>query len=249
MSIELSGDRPFENRPSIEAKALRINLNEHIYGTFAEIGAGQEVARHFFRVGGASGTIAKTISAYDKSFSDNIYGEENDGRYVTDTRLHKMLDHEISLLEDRISRKDHPNKLFFTLANTVATIDYAKKFKGHGWMGIRFQTSVNEEYSEISLHFRFHHQEARLQQEVLGLMGVNLVYGAFYKNNHPKKLLKYLYDHIDNDGINKGFLPVEIDTINFSGPVFKNVDNRLISLELVKLGMTRYRISNFFNLI
>ena len=238
MSIELSGDRPFENRPSIEAKALRINLNEHIYGTFAEIGAGQEVARHFFRVGGASGTIAKTISAYDKSFSDNIYGEENDGRYVTETRLNKMLDHEIGLLEDRISRKDHPNKLFFTLANTVATIDYAKKFKGHGWMGIRFQTSVKEKYSEISLHFRFHHQEARLQQEVLGLMGVNLVYGAFYKNNDPKKLLKYLYDHIDNDGINKGFLPVEIDTINFSGPVFKNVDNRLISLELVKLGMT-----------
>jgi hypothetical protein len=149
-----------------------------------------------------------------------------------------MLDREMNLLEDRISRKEHPNKLFFTLANTVATIDYAKKFKGHGWMGIRFQTAVDQEYSEISLHFRFHHQEARLQQEVLGLMGVNLVYGAFYKNDDPKKLLKYLYDHIDNDGINAGFLPVEIDTINFSGPVFKNVDNRLISLELVKLGMT-----------
>tara|TARA_B100001057_G_scaffold108905_2_gene106780 strand:- start:2376 stop:3839 length:1464 start_codon:yes stop_codon:yes gene_type:complete len=238
MSLEVSGDRPFENRPSIEAKALRVNLNEHIYGTFAEIGAGQEVARHFFRVGGASGTIAKTISAYDKNFSDNIYGEEDDGRYVTETRLNKMLKYETDLLEGRISRKEHPKKLFFTLANTVATIDYAKKFKGHGWMGIRFQTSPRDEYSEISLHLRFHHQEAKLQQEVLGLMGVNLVYGAFYKNNEPKKLLKYLYDYIDNDGINKGFLPVEIDTINFSGPVFKKVDNRLISLELVKLGMT-----------
>ncbi|MBN09165.1 MAG: nicotinate-nucleotide adenylyltransferase [Flavobacteriaceae bacterium] len=238
MSIQLSGDRPFENRPSIEAKALRVNLNEHIYGTFAEIGAGQEVARHFFRVGGASGTIAKTISAYDKSFSDNIYGEEDDGRYVTEPRLRKMLDHEIHLLEHRISRKDHPKKLFFTLANTVATIDYAKKFKGHGWMGIRFQLDPKQEFSEISLHVRFHHQEARLQQEVLGLMGVNLVYGAFYKHDEPKKLLRYLYDHIDNDGLNAGFLPVEIDTINFSGPVFKDVDNRLISLELVKLGMT-----------
>ena len=113
MSLEISGDRPFENRPSIEAKALRINLNEHIYGTFAEIGAGQEVARHFFRVGGASGTIAKTISAYDKNFSDNIYGEEDDGRYVTETRLNKMLRYETDLLEGRISRKEHPNKSNF----------------------------------------------------------------------------------------------------------------------------------------
>ena len=102
MSISLKGDKPFENIPSIKAKALRVNLNEHIYGTFAEIGAGQEVARHFFRVGGASGTIAKTISAYDINFSDNIYGEEDDGRYVTETRLNKMLKYETDLLEGRI---------------------------------------------------------------------------------------------------------------------------------------------------
>ena len=238
MVAEIPGDVGFDNRPSIDAKALRINLNEFIYGTFAEIGAGQEVARHFFRVGGDSGTIAKTISAYDKNFSDNIYGEEDDKRYVTETRLKKMLDHEMALLEDRIPKKDHPNKLFFTLANTVTTIDFAKKYKGHGWMGIRFQTKSNEPYSEISLHIRFHHQEARLQQEVLGYMGVNLVYGAFYKHNDPKRLLRYLYDHIDTDGLNAGFLPIEIDTINFSGPLFKDVDNRLISLELVRLGMT-----------
>ena len=134
MSPSLPGDQSFENRPSIEAKALRINLNQHIYGTFAEIGAGQEVARHFFRVGGASGTIAKTISAYDKNFSDTIYGEESDGRYVTEARLNKMLDHEMRLLESRIPKDEHPNKMFFTLANTVATIDFAKKFKCHGWM-------------------------------------------------------------------------------------------------------------------
>jgi hypothetical protein len=99
MAIQLAGDHPFENTPSLEAKALRINLNDNIYGTFAEIGAGQEVARHFFRCGGASGTIAKTMSAYDKDFSDAIYGRENDGRYVSESRLNKMLDWEISLLE------------------------------------------------------------------------------------------------------------------------------------------------------
>ncbi|MGB2152948.1 MAG: TonB-dependent receptor, partial [Flavobacteriaceae bacterium] len=231
MSTNLSGERPLENRPSIEAKALRINLNEHIYGTFAEIGAGQEVARHFFRVGGASGTIAKTISAYDKNFSDNIYGEDEDGRYVTETRLTKMLDHEMKLLENRIPRSENPNKMFFTYANTVTTIDFAKKYKGHGWMGIRYQADPNQEYSEITLHVRFHQTEARFQQESLGIMGANLVYGAFYKHDEPKKLLKYLYDHLDKDAI-------EIDTINFSGPLFENVDNRLMSLQLVKKGMT-----------
>ena len=231
MSTQLPGELALENRPSIEAKALRINLNEHIYGTFAEIGAGQEVARHFFRVGGASGTIAKTISAYDKNFSDNIYGEDEDGRYVTETRLSKMLNHEMQLLENRIPRSENPNKMFFTYANTVTTIDFAKKFKGHGWMGIRFQTGPDKEFSEITLHVRFHQTEARFQQESVGIMGANLIYGAFYKHNEPKKLLKYLYDHIDKDAI-------EIDTINFSGPNFEGVDNRLMSLQLVKKGMT-----------
>lgn len=231
MPIQLPGEIELENRPSVEAKALRINLNRFIYGTFAEIGAGQEVARHFFRSGGASGTIAKTISAYDKNFSDNIYGEEDDKRYVTEARLNKMLDHEMGLLEDRIPRDENPNKMFFTYANTVTTIDFAKKFKGHGWMGIRFQADPNQDYSEITLHVRFHQTEARLQQEVLGIIGVNLIYGAFYKNNEPKKLLRYLYDHIDHDAI-------EIDTINFKGPLFKDVDNRLMSLQLVRNDMT-----------
>ena len=231
MSEQLPGETELENRPSVEAKALRINLNKYIYGTFAEIGAGQEVARHFFRSGGASGTIAKTISAYDKNFSDNIYGEEDDKRYVTEARLNKMLDHEMQLLEERISREENPNKMFFTYANTVTTIDFAKKFKGHGWMGIRYQVDPKQPYSEITLHVRFHQTEARLQQEVLGLIGVNLVYGAFYKYQEPKKLLRYLYDNIDEDAI-------EIDTINFKGPLFKGVDNRLMSLQLVRNGMT-----------
>ncbi|NND63004.1 MAG: TonB-dependent receptor [Flavobacteriaceae bacterium] len=227
----IPGDKEFENIPSIKSKALRINLNENIYGTFAEIGAGQETVRNFFRAGGASGTIAKTISAYDKDFSDAIYGVESDGRYVTESRLKRMLSHEIDLIEERIVRKNHPNKMFFAYANTVATIDFAKKYKGHGWVGIRFQSKPEEEYSEIILHIRFKENEAVLQQNTLGILGVNLIYGAFYKHDQPRKLLRYLYDHIDKDKI-------EIDTINFSGPKFENVDNRLMSLQLIKNGMT-----------
>ncbi|MDA0330682.1 MAG: TonB-dependent receptor [Bacteroidetes bacterium] len=231
MNIILPGDKDYESRPSIQRKSLRINLNENIYGTFVEIGAGQEVARHFYRVGAASGTIAKSMSAYDKSFSDSIYGKEQDGRYVTQNRLDKMLNHEMNLLEKRISRKEYPNKFFFVYANTVATIDFVKKFKGHGWMGIKFQTDPKDDYSEIKLHVRFHQNEAKLQQESLGIMGVNLIYGAFYKHNEPLKLMRYLNDHIDDKSI-------EIDTINFNGPLFKDIDNRLISLELVRLKMT-----------
>ena len=127
MEITLKGDMDFENIPSLKQKALRINLNEHIYGTFAEIGAGQETVRQFFRAGGASRTIAKSMSAYDKDFSDAIYGIEDDKRYVTESRLRKMLSHEVQLIEERITRDKHPNKMFFAYANTVATIDFAKK--------------------------------------------------------------------------------------------------------------------------
>ncbi|WP_298486317.1 TonB-dependent receptor [uncultured Maribacter sp.] len=222
----------FENIPSIKAKTLRINLNPDIYGTFAEIGAGQETARHFFRSGGASGTIAKAMSAYDKDFSDAIYGVENDGRYVSQARLKTMLDYEMQLMEERISRENHPERLFFSYANTVATIDFSKRYKGHGWIGIRFQLDPKQkELDEIILHVRFKQNEARLQQETLGILGVNLIYGAFYKYHNPKKLLQYLYDHIDKD-------TVEIDMINFSGPNFESVDNRLMSLRLIKNDMT-----------
>ena len=229
--IKLKGDKVIAQIPSIKDKALRINLNENIYGTFAEIGAGQETVRHFFRAGGSSGTIAKATSAYDKDFSDVIYGIEADGRYVTESRLKKMLSHEVNLIEKRLSRAKHPNKMFFSYANTVATIDFAKQFKGHGWVGIRFQIEPNEDYNDIILHIRFKETDVRLQQETLGILGVNLIYSAYYKYEDPKKLLRYLYDHLDKDQL-------EIDTINFSGPCFKDVDNRLMSLQLVKNGMT-----------
>lgn len=232
MTPVLLNDNTFENVPSIKAKTLRINLNPDIYGSFAEIGAGQETARNFFRAGGASGTIAKAMSAYDKAFSDAIYGAEEDGRYVTQNRLKRMLDHEMQLLEERIDRNRNPNYLFFIYANTVATIDFSKRYKGHGWVGLRFQLNPQQqEYDEIILHVRFKQNEARLQQETLGILGVNLMYGAFFKSDYPDKLLEYLYDHIDKDTL-------EIDMINFTGPNFAEVDNRLISLQLIRNGMT-----------
>ena len=147
MAISLKGDQKISTIPATKSKALRINLNTDIYGTFAEIGAGQETVRNFFRAGASSGTIAKAMSAYDKDFSDAIYGIEGDKRYVTEPRLKRMLSHEIDLIEDRLSRNKHPNKLFFSYANTVATIDFAKKFKGHGWVGIRFQLDPLEDYN------------------------------------------------------------------------------------------------------
>ena len=229
--VSLNGDSHIEAIPTIKQKALRINLNENIYGTFAEIGAGQETVRQFFRVGGASGTIAKAISAYDKSFSDDIYGIEDDQRYVTQNRLRKMLKHETTLIEKRIKRKNQPNKMFFCYANTVATVDFAKKYNGHGWVGIRFQIDPKQKYNEIILHVRFKENTASQQQETLGVLGTNLIYSAFYHFNTPKKIIKYLYDHLNSDQI-------EIDTVNLSGPIFKDVDNRILSLELVKNGMT-----------
>ncbi len=231
MPITIAGDQEFENIPSLQNKALRINMNENVYGTFAEIGAGQETVRHFFRAGGASGTIAKAMSAYDKDFSDAVYGIEHDRKYVTEARLKKMLAYETELLENRISREKHPNKMYFTYANTVATIDFAKKYKGHGWVGIKYQVEPQGGFNEIIIHVRFHENDASLQQLTLGSLGVNLIYGAYYKYDSPKKLLRYLYDHVDKDQI-------EIDMINFEGPQFEKVDNRLMSLQLLKNGFT-----------
>jgi hypothetical protein len=230
-AVELKGDKIIQQIPSLKDKTLRINLNDNIYGTFAEIGAGQETVRHFFRAGASSGTIAKAMSAYDKDFSDSIYGVEQDGRYVSEIRLRKMLNHEVNLIEERLSREKHPDKLFFSYANTVATIDFSKRYKGHGWVGIKYQLDPQKDYNQIVLHLRFKENDAKLQQETLGILGVNLIYGAFYKHDNPKKLLKYLYDHLDKDQI-------EIDMINFEGPAFENIDNRLMSLQLVKNGMT-----------
>ncbi|MFN0031656.1 MAG: TonB-dependent receptor [Flavobacteriales bacterium] len=216
---------------SASQKALRINLNTDIYGTFAEIGAGQEVVRHFFRAGGASGTIAKAMSAYDKDFSDAIYGKEQKGRYVCKPRLQNMLNHEYGLIVERLNRKDHPTKKFFSFADTVASINYQKTIQGHGWMGVKFQTDPAKEPNVVIIHVRLHEPDGLLQQASVGLLGVNLLYAAYFFFNKPKEFLLSLYDNLQRDQI-------EIDMIQMNGPDFEKVDNRLLSLQLVKNGMT-----------
>ena len=216
---------------STNQKALRINLNPDIYGTFAEIGAGQEVVRHFFRAGGASGTIAKAMSAYDKDFSDAIYGKEEKGRYVCKPRLVNMLNHEYRLIEERLRRKDHVTRKYFSFADTFATINYQKTIQGHGWMGVKFQTDASKEPNVVILHARLHEPDALLQQASVGALGVNLLYGCYFFYQRPEELLLSLYDGVTRD-------QVEIDMIQMTGPDFEKVDNRLLSLQLVKNGMT-----------
>jgi hypothetical protein len=211
-------------------KALRINLDENIYGSMVEIGAGQEVARQFFRAGSASGTIAKTMSAYDKDFSDAIYGKEEDGRYVCKDRLMNMLDHEYGLLEERLDRKSFPDRKYFAFADTVTTLNYVKTNQGHGWIGVRFQKDSNKKWNEIIIHVNLHDQDAKLQQETVGILGTNLLHACFYLTE-PKEILKELYDNLSRSNL-------DIDMVNFFGPDFKDVDNRLLSLSLVKEGMT-----------
>jgi hypothetical protein len=210
-------------------KALTINLEDAKYGTFAEIGAGQEVARVFFQAGGASGTIAKTISAYDMTFSDAIYGKAP--RYVSRERLTLMLDHEYKLLIERLSQARGDRTTFFVFADTVSARNFKGTNEAHGWMGIRFQTEPKGAPSEILLHVRMWDKENVLQQEALGIVGTNLIYGAFYYRDDPKKFAQSLLDNLSSDRI-------EVDMLRFSGPSFAQVDNRLMSLYLVQFGLT-----------
>ncbi|MBU1822894.1 MAG: TonB-dependent receptor [Bacteroidetes bacterium] len=212
-------------------KALRINLDPRLYGSFAEIGAGQETAAIFFKAGGASGTVAKTMSAYDMTFSDAIYGTEESGRYVCEPRLIKMLNKEYSLLEKRLAEKRGDSTQFFSFANTVVALNYQKTNEPHGWIGLRFQLQPGGPYNEVVVHVRMLDNENVLQQQALGIIGVNLIYGCFYYHQSPDTLLLSLMDDLSPERI-------EIDMIRFSGPDFMGVDNRLMSLHLVKNGFT-----------
>ena len=206
-------------------KALQINLDAKRYGTFAEIGAGQEVARWFFHVGGAAGTVAKTISAYDMAVSDAIYGPTD--RYVSRRRLGAMLDYEYDLLLERLDDSRGGKTAFFAFANTVAT----RKEEGNGWLGIKFQAESGSDPSEIYVHVRMLDRETVRQQEALGVIGVNLVYGAFYFHHQPEVLIRSLLDNLTWER-------VEVDMIRFAGPTFAGVDNRLMALLLVREGLT-----------
>jgi hypothetical protein len=206
-------------------KALQINLDAKRYGTFAEIGAGQEVARWFFHVGHAAGTVAKTISAYDMAVSDAVYGPTE--RYVSRQRLKAMLDHEYGLLLERLEDKRGGNTAFFVFADTVAT----RKEEGRGWLGIRFQAESGADPSEIYIHVRMLDKESVRQQEALGVIGVNLIHGTFYSYRQPDALIRSLLDGLTWER-------VEVDMIRLAGPAFAGVDNRLMALQLVKEGLT-----------
>lgn len=211
-------------------KAFEINMSKPIYGTFAEIGAGQEVARRFFHVGGAAGTVAKTISAYDMTFSDAIYGKST--RFVSRQRLGEMLDHEYDLLIERLDEKVGAEKTFFAFADTVAARSYKTRNESHGWMGIRFQSSPRSKPNEIILHVRMLDDSNLEQQEALGIVGVNLIHGAFFKRRDLKSLIGSLLDDLGPERI-------EVDMIRFSGPDFAMVDNRIMCLELVTQGLAQ----------
>ncbi len=223
--------------PDTRRKALKINLDGSIYGTFAEIGAGQEVARHFFMAGAASGTIAKTMSAYDMTFSNAIYGQEDSGRYVSKSRLTKMLDHEYELLTERLCGEKYESKTFFAFANTVTTLNYSKTNDPHGWIGIRFQLAPQGESNEILFHVRLLDSDASLQQNVLGILGVNLVYAAYCYHGNPKAMVESLADNLSQGS-------VEIDLISVKGPAFSNVDDILINLYLIQKGYSSAAIFN-----
>lgn len=220
-------DSPIE-KP--EAKALKINIDNSRYGAFAEIGAGQEVARHFFQAGKASQTIAKTISAYDMIVSDDIYGREENGRYVCEARLEKMLGHEYDLLVDRLASARGAQTRFFSFANTVATASSGGNKQSHGWMGVRFQNVPGGPVNEIILHVRMLDRYRLQQQESLGILGVNLIHAAFYHLQEPENFIPRLVDSLKEG-------QVVIDVVKFRGPDLQDFDDRLMNLELVRRGL------------
>lgn len=212
-----------------QQKALQVNLDPTKYGAFAEIGAGQEVARWFFRVGGASGTVAKTMSAYDMTVSDAIYGPSD--RYVSRTRLQQMLDHEYQLLVERLAASRGTTTRFFVFADTVAAQSYQRRDECHGWLGVRFQHAPGSPPSEVIIHLRMLDRENLQQQETLGIMGVNLIYAALNLHENADNFLRSLGDDLTHER-------VEVDMAKFSGHAFAGLDNRLVSLKLVQLGLT-----------
>ncbi len=216
---------------STKERALKMNLDGNIYGSFAEIGAGQEVAANFFKVGGASGTIAKTMSAYDMDFSDAIYGKHD--RYVCEPRLKTMLDQEYGLLEERLPKRV-PHTRFFAFANTVEALNYEKTNKPHGWVGCKFQLRPESEPNRCVIHVKMHDNDGIHQQEALGIVGVNLLYACMYLRD-PEVFLNALTDDLSVGRI-------EIDMFRLVGRDFDHVDNRLMSLKLVKNGLTRAAI-------
>lgn len=215
---------------TIQRKALKINLDAPKYGTFAEIGAGQEVARFFFQAGGANGTIAKSISAYDMAYSKAMYGDCK--RFVCEDRLNQMVDAEYEMLLNTIGPVRTQETTYFSFANTVAAKSYTYNRDFHGWLGIKYQHYVGANPSRINIHIRMLDEDRLSQAHALGIVGVNLIYAAFYLKENPTEIVKSLIENLGNHKI-------EIDYIRFEGVGFEKVDNRIMCLELVRNNLTK----------
>ncbi len=211
-------------------KALVINIDTNLYGSFAEIGGGQEVARHFFQAGGASDTIAKTISAYDKRFSDSFYNNNKPGRHVSEQRLIKMLDYEYKEVTRLLDARNKENT-FFALANTMEVLNYTKSNKSHGWMGVKFQLTHNSKPNVVIIHVKLLENDALLQQQTIGTLGVNLLYACKFYHHSPNNFLKSLTDNLTIDRY-------RITMMRMHGPDLDYVDNKLLAVQLVKNKMT-----------
>lgn len=213
-----------------QQKALKINLDPTIYGTFAEIGAGQDVAGNFFKAGAASGTVAKSISAYDMIFSDNIYGKEKSGRYVCLSRVSKMIKYEYDLVVERLADTREDSR-FFAFANTVSARNFHGTNEAHGWLGIRFQHEKGAQHSDLIIHVRLHDNSNLLQQNAVGVLGVNMIYASFYNDGKIENFVDTLMDELSRHR-------VEMDMITATGPAFKTFDDRLLNLQLLEKGLT-----------
>lgn len=210
-------------------KAQELNLDPLVYGTFAEIGAGQETGNYFFKASGTAGMVAKTISAYDMTMSDAIYGRSQ--RYVSAERLASMLDHEYGILLERLAPKRGENTTFFSFCNTVRARGWNDNAECHGWLGIRYQMKPGDPPSDIVLHVRLLDARSIDQMEALGVIGVNMIYAAFRHRGHLTKFVESLMDNLAAGR-------VEVDLLKFSGHGYSFFDNRLCALQLVESGLT-----------
>jgi hypothetical protein len=211
-------------------RALKVNLDPKVFGTFAEIGAGQEVARWFLRVGGAAGTVAKTISAYDMKSSDEIYGKGT--RYVSRDRLLSMLDHEYALLHQRLDEPRGADTQFFAFADTVSARNYAGTNECHGWVGMRFQPAPRSEPSDVLLHVNMLDPTNLQQQQAVGVLGVNLVHASCYERDSIDALLDGIFAELSLESL-------EVDVVELRGPAFTRIDPRRLGQQLVRKELAR----------
>ena len=218
---------PIQEKVGTHQKALTINLDAAIFGSFAEIGAGQEVARWFLTVGGASGTVAKTISAYDKEVSDDLYGRGT--RYVSKPRLEAMMESEWKQLIGELQATRGATTRFFTFVDTISARNFAGTNECHGWVGLRFQHTSGGAPNDVMLHINLQDPTNLQQQEAVGILGVNLIYAAAHSLDSPDAFLAALFEDLS-------LSRMEIDFVELKGPVFGSWDKRNLHASLVTSG-------------